>query len=64
MSIGTLWVKCNHFTVEEQHILSRGQRYKVNSEYDWCPICHREMEEKRDQLQTSFDSTFGVEDGS
>lgn len=57
--IGTLYVRCNHFTVEEQQVLQRGQRYMIRSEYDWCPPCHREMEAKKHKTQTTFDQVFG-----
>ena len=62
--IGTLYVRCNHFCVEEQQVLQRGMRYRIISEYDWCPLCHLEMEEKRDKMQTTFDETFGDPSGS
>ena len=57
--IGTLWVKCNHLTVEEQQVLQRGQRYILRSEYDWCPLCHVDMKEKANKVQGTFDDVFG-----
>ena len=57
--IGTLYVRCNHLTVEEQQVLQRGQRYIIKSEYDWCPICTREIKAKQDKRQTTFDAVFG-----
>ena len=57
--IGTLYVRCTHLTVSEQQVLQRGMRYQIISEYDWCPICTREIEAKQRKVQTSFDAVFG-----
>lgn len=68
-TIGTLYVKCDHFILGatpawkklyDIQLLNSDTRYKIKSVYDHCPICTKEIEEKQNELQETFEDTFGL----
>lgn len=57
-----LFSKCNHLVPMRN--LKSCELYNWKSTYDYCAECTAEIERKQDDLQNTFEGTFGSVDGS
>ena len=58
-----LFSQCGHFVPMRN--LKQGGLFQWKAQYDYCPDCKRIIEEKQDELQTTFSEVFdGSKEGS
>lgn len=54
---GTIFAKCGHTILKNN--AKKGQKLELGTLFDWCPECSREIVERFNELQNTFDYSFG-----